>query len=288
MGRNPGGMRNISMAVILSARSCLLCFLLTFACASFASELRFDGQFVQGGLITGYTVPGARVTFDERNVRVSGDGVFLIGFGRDAKPESTLEIAFPDGRKTARRLEIAKRNYKIQRIDGLPPRKVTPKPEDMKRIHKEAALIKTARQRDEPRTDFLGGFIWPAMGRISGVYGSQRVLNGVPRRPHFGVDVAAPVGTPVVAPTDGVVTLAQPDMFFSGGTLVIDHGHGLSSSFLHLSEVLVKTGDRIKKGDLIARIGATGRVTGAHLDWRMNLFEARIDPQLLVGEMPEK
>ncbi|MDH3314877.1 MAG: M23 family metallopeptidase [Gammaproteobacteria bacterium] len=276
------------MAVILSARSCLLCFLLTFACASFASELRFDGQFVQGGLITGYTVPGARVTFDERNVRVSGDGVFLIGFGRDAKPESTLEIAFPDGRKTARRLEIAKRNYKIQRIDGLPPRKVTPKPEDMKRIHKEAALIKTARQRDEPRTDFLGGFIWPAMGRISGVYGSQRVLNGVPRRPHFGVDVAAPVGTPVVAPTDGVVTLAQPDMFFSGGTLVIDHGHGLSSSFLHLSEVLVKTGDRIKKGDLIARIGATGRVTGAHLDWRMNLFEARIDPQLLVGEMPEK
>ncbi len=277
----------MSISVVLSARRCLLSVLLTFACSISASELRFEGQFVQGGLITGYTVPGARVTFDGRNVRVSGDGVFLIGFGRDARPESTLEIAFPDGRTSARRLEIAKRNYKIQRIDGLPPRKVTPRPEDMKRIREEAARLKIARQRDEPRTDFLGGFIWPAVGRISGVYGSQRILNGVPRRPHYGVDVAAPVGTPVVAPADGVVTLAQLDMFFSGGTLLIDHGHGLSSSFLHLSEVLVKTGDRIKKGDLIARIGATGRVTGAHLDWRMNLFEARIDPQLLVGEMPE-
>lgn len=276
------------MAIGINARRGLLWVLLTIACSISASELRFEGQFVQGGLVTGYTVPGARVTFDGRAVRVSGDGVFLIGFDRDAKPESTLELAFPDGRMAAHRLEVAKRNYEIQRIDGLPPRKVTPKPEDMKRIREEAALVKIARQRNEPRTDFLGGFIWPAVGRISGVYGSQRILNGVPRRPHFGVDVAAPVGTPVVAPANGVVTLAHPDMFFSGGTLVIDHGHGLSSSFLHLSRVLVKAGDRVKKGDLIGRIGATGRVTGAHLDWRMNLFGARIDPQLLVGEMREK
>lgn len=275
------------MSVMFGPRSRLICVLLTFACASFASEIGFDGRFMQGGLVTGYTVPGARVFFDGREVRVSDDGIFLIGFGRDAKPESTLEVAFPDGRTTQRRLEVARRDYKIQRIDGLPPRKVTPGPEDLKRIREEAVLVRAARQRDNPRTDFRTGFIWPAVGRISGIYGSQRILNGEPRRPHFGVDVAAPVGTPVVAPADGVVTLAHPDMFFSGGTLVIDHGHGLSSSFLHLSEVLVEVGQRVKQGETIARIGATGRVTGAHLDWRMNLFDARIDPQLLVGEMPE-
>lgn len=274
-------------SVAFRARGCLACALLTLAFSSFASELRFEGKFVQGGLVTGFTEPGARVTFDGRKVRVSDDGVFLIGFGRDAKAQSTLEIAFADGRNSERRIKVARRDYKIQRIDGLPPRKVTPKAEDLKRIREEYALVKAARRRDDPRTDFLRGFIWPAVGRISGVYGSQRILNGEPRRPHFGVDVAAPVGTPVVAPADGVVTLAHPDMFFSGGTIVIDHGHGLSSSFLHLSEVLVKEGKRVKQGELIARIGATGRVTGAHLDWRMNLFDARIDPQLLVGEMPE-
>lgn len=269
----------------LRARGCLACALLMFAYSTAASELHFEGKFVQGGLVTGYTVPGSRVNFDGRNVRVSEDGVFLIGFGRDAKPESTLEIVFPDGSRSVRRVEVARRNYKIQRIDGLPPRKVTPKAEDLKRIREEYALVKAARRRDDPRTDFLRGFIWPAVGRISGVYGSQRILNGEARRPHFGVDVAAPVGTPVVAPADGLVTLVHPDMFFSGGTIVIDHGHGLSSSFLHLSEVLVKEGQRVERGDLIARIGATGRATGAHLDWRMNLFDARIDPQLLVSEM---
>ncbi len=265
---------------------CLAWALLALAFSASAGELRLEGNFVQGGLVTGFTEPGARVTFDGRDVRVSEDGVFLIGFGRDAKPEANLEIAHPDGRKAQRAVKIARRQYKIQRIDGLPPRKVTPTAQDLKRIRLENALVKTARQRDDPRTDFLRGFIWPAKGRISGVYGSQRILNGQPRRPHFGVDVAGPVGTPVVAPADGVVTLVHPDMFFSGGTLVIDHGHGLSSSFLHLSEVLVREGQRVNQGDLIARIGATGRVTGAHLDWRMNLFDTRIDPQLLVGDMP--
>ncbi|HSS65822.1 MAG TPA: M23 family metallopeptidase [Gammaproteobacteria bacterium] len=278
-------MTHILLSAVSSARSCVACLLLTLAFSLSASEVRLEGQFVQGGLVTGFTKPGARVTFEGRNVRVSEDGVFLIGFGRDAKPDATLEIAFPDGRKSSRRLEVARRDYRIQRIDGLPPRKVTPKPEDLKRIREEYALVKAARRRDDPRTDFLRGFIWPAVGRISGIYGSQRILNGEPRRPHFGVDVVAPVGTPVVAPADGVVTLVHADMFFSGGTLIIDHGHGLSSSFLHLSKVLVKERQQVKQGELIARIGATGRVTGAHLDWRMNLFDTRIDPQLLVGAM---
>lgn len=285
MGRDEARPRTILKPVALRARGALACLLLTLAFAASASDLRFEGKFAQGGLVTGFIQPGARVTIDGRAVRVSEDGVFLLGFSRDAKLESTLEIFFPDGRKSERRLKITRRNYKIQRIDGLPPRKVTPNAEDLKRIRKEYALVKAARRRDDPRTDFLPGFIWPASGRISGVYGSQRILNGEPRTPHFGVDVAAPVGTPVVAPAAGVVTLVHPDMFFSGGTLIIDHGHGLSSSFLHLSEVLVKEGQRVEQGEPIARIGATGRVTGAHLDWRMNLFDARIDPQLLVGTM---
>lgn len=252
-----------------------------------AGTLRLDGSLVQGGLVVGRASPGSRIELDGRRVRVSDAGVFLLGFGRDAPPLASLLVTFPDGRQESRRLEIAKRSYKIQRIEGLPPRKVTPTEEDMVRIRREYAAVKKARSRDDPRTDFLTGFMWPAKGRISGVYGSQRILNGEPRRPHFGVDVAAPVGTVVHAPADGVVTLTHDNMFFSGGTLILDHGHGLSSSFLHLSAILVKEGDRVRRGEPIAKIGATGRVTGAHLDWRMNLWDRRLDPQLLVEPMPE-
>ena len=146
----------------------------------------------------------------------------------------------------------------------------------------------SARNRRDERTDFAGSFEWPATGRISGVYGSQRVLNGEPSRPHFGLDIAAPTGTPVYAPADGIVTLAHPDMYFSGGTMILDHGHGLSSSFLHLSEILVESGTQVNQGDLIARIGASGRASGPHLDWRMNWLDRRVDPRPLVAgkEMP--
>jgi murein DD-endopeptidase MepM/ murein hydrolase activator NlpD len=250
-----------------------------------AGKLELQGEPVQGALIIGRTEPGSTVKIDGAAVRVSKDGVFLLGFGRDAPGKARLDAVFPDGSRTGRDLLVAKRTYKVQRIDGLPPKKVTPSEEDMVRIRKEYALIRNARDRDDAREDFLGGFEWPARGRISGVYGSQRILNGVPRRPHFGVDVAAPVGTLVYAPADGLVTLAHNDMFFSGGTLIVDHGHGLSSSFLHLNAILVKEGDRVRQGDPIAKIGATGRVTGPHLDWRMNLMGARLDPQLLVGPM---
>jgi len=157
---------------------------------------------------------------------------------------------------------------------------------DYQRIRRDSAAVKQARERDDPRADFLSGWIWPVEGPISGVYGSQRVLNGKPRRPHFGVDIAMPVGTLVKAPADGLVTLAHPDMFYSGATLIIDHGHKLSSTFLHLSRILVEVGDRVRQGEVIAEVGKSGRVTGAHLDWRMNLRQARIDPQLLAGPMP--
>lgn len=260
--------------------------LIGFSVTSSALELSLEGELTQGGLLQGLTGPGSKVSVNSTPVRVSPDGWFLVGFGRDEPGPVTLEVIAPDGEVEKRYLEIVSRQYKIQRIDGLPPKKVTPDEEHLKRIQAETALVKATRKRDDPRTDFLTGFIWPAQGPISGVYGSQRVLNGEPRRPHFGVDIAAPTGTPVAAPADGVVTLAHPDMFFSGGTIVVDHGHGLSSAFLHLSKILVTEGQVLRRGDFIGEIGATGRVTGAHLDWRMNLFERRIDPALLVGPMP--
>jgi murein DD-endopeptidase MepM/ murein hydrolase activator NlpD len=255
------------------------------AVCALGSTLTLDGEPVQGALLIGRTDPGSSVKIDGRSVRVSDGGVFLLGFGRDASATARIDVVFPDGTREQRELRVAKRKYDVQRVDGLPPRKVTPSEEDMVRIRSDIALVKKARNRNDAREDFLRGFRWPARGRISGVYGSQRILNGQPRRPHFGVDIAAPVGTLVHSPTDGIVTLAHADMFFSGGTLIIDHGHGLSSTFMHLNAILVKEGDRIRQGDAIAEIGATGRVTGPHLDWRMNLRGKRLDPQLLVGRM---
>jgi murein DD-endopeptidase MepM/ murein hydrolase activator NlpD len=247
--------------------------------------LELDGEFKQGALIIGRVDPGATVKIDGNGVRVSKDGVFLLGFGRDAGKNARLDVVFPDGSRAHRDLQVAKRSYRVQRVDGLPPDKVTPSEEDMVRIREEIALVKKARDRNDAREDFLRGFTWPLKGRISGVYGSQRILNGEPRRPHFGVDIAAPVGTIVRAPADGIVTLTHEDMFFSGGTLIVDHGHGLSSTFMHLNAVLVKEGSRVRQGDPIAEVGATGRASGPHLDWRMNLVGSRLDPQLLVPPM---
>jgi murein DD-endopeptidase MepM/ murein hydrolase activator NlpD len=248
--------------------------------------LELDGPLQQGGLVKGRTEPGARVLFNGRQIRISKEGLFLIGFGRDAKPESTLKVILPNGSHQIRKLKIAQRQYQIQYIKGLPSRKVTPRSEDLARIREEAAMVRGARELDDPRTDFLSGFIWPVQGVISGVYGSQRILNGQPRNPHYGVDIVAPAGTLVRAPADGMVTLTHPNMFLSGGTLILDHGHGLSSAFLHLRRILVKQGEQVIQGKPIAEVGATGRVTGAHLDWRINLFQTRLDPQLLVAPMP--
>lgn len=251
-------------------------------------SLSLEGPMVQGGLVQGKTAPGAKVWVDGRKVRVSPQGMFLVGFGRDASPTVKLAIIWPNGKKEHRVLSVKKRKYKIQRINGLPPRKVNPHKGDLARIQEDARLAKAARKLDAPRTDFEDGFIWPVVGKITGVYGSQRILNGEPRRPHFGVDISGAIGTPVKAPAGGVVTLAHPNMFFSGATLILDHGHGLSSTFLHLNKILVMTGDHITQGDVIAELGESGRATGPHLDWRMNLFAQRIDPQLLVGPMPAK
>ena len=251
-----------------------------------ADALELQGDPVEGGLVFGKAPPGSAVQFDGERIRVSPRGDFLLGFSRDADRESVLEIRYPDGTRERKVLAVAQRDYEVQKIDGLPPRKVTPDAKDMRRIRREQALINEARKRDDARTDYLAGFVWPTSGRISGVYGSQRILNGKPKRPHFGVDIAAPTGTPVRAPAPGFVSLVAQDMYFTGGTVMVDHGHGLSSVFIHMSKVLVKQGEVVRQGDLLGEVGATGRATGPHLHWGMNLFNRRIDPQLLVGPMP--
>ncbi|MEE8274951.1 MAG: M23 family metallopeptidase [Alphaproteobacteria bacterium] len=264
----------------------LLPALLLAPALAVAGQFTLDGPLIQGGLLRGVTEPGAEVTFEGRRVRVSAQGLFIVGFGRDDEGPFTLEVRHADGTTTHRHLDIEKRDYRIQRIDGLPPKMVTPDAEALARIRRENARIAEARARDTPEALFAGGFAWPVEGPISGVYGSQRVLNGEPRRPHFGVDVAAPAGTPVKAPADGIVALAEEDLYYTGGTVMLDHGHGLTSVYSHLSAVTVTVGERVRQGEVIGRVGATGRVTGAHLDWRVNWFKTRLDPALLVPPMP--
>ena len=243
---------------------------------------------IQGGLLIGTTDVANRVWLDNKKVRVANDGTFIIGFGRDTTSVE-LRVQLENGEQEVQTIAVQSRQYKIERVDGLPPSKVNPKGEAvLKRIRAESKQVKAVRARDDDRQDFSDGFIWPAKGRISGVYGSQRILNGEPKWPHFGIDIAAPTGKPVVAPAPGIVTMAHSNMYYSGGTLIIDHGHGLTSTFLHLSKILVKVGDKVDQGSLVAKIGATGRVTGPHLDWRMNWFNVRLDAELLVKAQGNK
>jgi murein DD-endopeptidase MepM/ murein hydrolase activator NlpD len=264
----------------VSLRGALVAGLLLLAMPAQAGDPMFMGPFVQGGLVQGRVPPGAKVTLDGRTVRVGPDGDFLIGFGRDAKG-AALGITYADGRSETRDLVVEKRNWLVQRVDGLPQQTVTPNEEELQRIRAEGALAREARRIDSAEPLFRAGFIWPAVGPISGVYGSQRILNGEPRAPHYGVDIAVPPGTPVVATADGTVTLAY-DMLLSGKTLIVDHGYGLSSVYYHLSEITVAPGARVRQGEMIGRVGATG-----HLHWGMNLFDIRLDPALLVPPMPQ-
>ena len=250
-------------------------------------SLELDGAMVQGGVVFGVTRPGSRLTQDDQPVPVSDAGDFVIGFDRQAPGESKLRVELPGGGSMERTLKIAQRTYAVERIDGLPQEKVTPAPELEQRIGRERALVKEARNLVDERTDYVNGFEWPVTGRISGVYGSQRILNGEPKWPHYGVDIARPEGTPVAAPADATVILAHPDMFYSGATLIMDHGQGFSSTFLHLQKILVKQGQRVERGEIVGLLGASGRATGPHLDWRMNLRGKRVDPAMVVGPMPE-
>ena len=257
--------------------------LLPFAASA---EVVLSGDPIQGGLVQGRAAPGSSIALDGKPVAVAPDGLFVLGFGRDAKPGAVLAVRAPDGRVETRALTVRQREYRVSRVDGLPDRTVTPKPEDMKRIAAERELIAAARRAITDDAHFREGFLWPAQGRISGVYGSQRILNGEPRRPHFGVDIAAPSGTPVVAAADGVVALSHEDMFFTGKTVLIDHGLGVGTTYVHLSAIEVKQGQSVRRGQRIGRIGQTGRATGPHLHWGLTWRGLQLDPALLVGPMP--
>lgn len=252
-----------------------------------ASELHFEGELIQGGLVRGQVAPGSAVRLDGRELRVSEDGWFVFGFDRDAPGHAELVVRDPDGLETRRRLEVATRTYQIQRIDGLAPRQVTPSEQDLARIQADAKLIEAAQRRDGDGLGFTEPVAWPAIGPLSGIYGSQRILNGEPRSPHRGLDVAAPAGTPVGAMASGVVSLAEPDMYYTGGTVMIDHGHGLQSIYVHLQDVLVEVGQEVAQGATLGTVGATGRATGPHLHWGVYWFDRVLDPALLVGPMPE-
>ena len=243
-----------------------------------------ETQLTPGGIFLGQAHPDSQVIFQQRQVRVSRGGQFILGFGRDAGLTQTFKVIAPDGTEKIHTLELKPRTYQEQRLTGIARKYVAPAREVMERIRAESRRVLEARGYDSNQEDFLKGFDWPVKGRISGVYGSRRVYNGKPGRPHFGLDVAVPVGTPVKAPASGVVRLAEDDLYYSGGTIIIDHGHGVSSSFLHLSEVTVKHGQEIRRGQVIGAVGATGRVTGPHLDWRYNWFDQRLDPALLTRD----
>lgn len=253
-----------------------------------AEPLELPDKVMQGGLVIGRIASvdvNATVALGERTLRVSPDGVFLFGVGRDDEGPIEVTVHFTDGRRATQTLAVVGRDWQTQRVDGLPPQTVTPDPEIAARIAREQAQVAAARSRDDARKDFRFGFIRPVEGgRISGVYGSQRILNGRPRAPHYGLDIAAPTGTPIVAPAAGIITFADADLFLTGGTVLLDHGHGLSSSFLHMSAIDVEVGQSVDQGERIGAIGATGRATGPHLHWGLNWFEVRLDPALLLQD----
>lgn len=250
------------------------------------SAIIWQGSWQQGSLLLGQIKPSHSISYAGEPIKTTADGRFLFGLGRNAEQLSSFTISSPSGISTKVQYPVAKREYQIQRIEGVPQSTVTPPAEQLQRIKSDSALVIRARREVTDKTDFLEGFIKPLEGPKTGVYGSQRFYNGVPKSPHYGVDYAAPTGTKVIAPAAGVVRLAHKDLFYSGGTLIVDHGHGLSSTFLHLSDILVSEGGRVERGDAIALVGATGRATGPHLDWRMNWRNVRVDPELVLEALP--
>ncbi len=247
-----------------------------------ARATRLPASAPQGALVLGNTHPAATVEYAGRTLRVTPYGTFAFGIGRDAAGEAVLRIRQPATTWIEHRVAITPRDWPIERIDGVPPSTVDPPPAIAARIQREQALVVAARVRDDSGVGFTQHFVWPVEGRISGRFGNQRVYNGTPKSPHSGMDIAAANGTPVRAPASGIVTFAAPDLYLTGGTLLLDHGHGVSSNFLHLSRIDVRVGDRIEQGQGVGAVGATGRATGPHLHWGMNWFDVRIDPLLVL------
>jgi len=247
------------------------------------SAAEFNGKFIQGHFIIGKTDPNSNVKIDKKQIRVSKDGYFAFGLARDRKYDVVITIE-KNGVKEKITKRVQKRKYNIQRIDGLEEKMVTPPEEVYERIKKDNKLIAKARAVDTSLDYFKIKFLIPVDNAIiTGVYGSQRILNGKPKWPHYGLDFAQKEGTPVKAMINGTVTLAEPDLFYTGGTLIFDHGHGVSTLYMHMNKIFVKKGQKVEQGDIIGTVGSTGRATGAHLDVRLNWFDIRLDPATVLN-----
>ena len=258
-----------------------LFFLIILFSTTHLNAIEFKGKFLQGHYIIGITDPSSKIIIDKKEVRVSKDGYFVFGIDRDRKFDVTITKVF-DGKKEKFIKKVLKRKYNIQRIDGLEESKVTPPESVYKRIKKENNKIGEARAINSNLPFFKDQFIMPVKGIISGVYGSQRILNGKPKWPHYGIDIAAKQGTEIKSSGAGVVTMAEDDLYYTGGTVIMDHGHGISTIYSHLETVLVSVGDKINQGDIIGTVGSTGRSTGPHLDFRINWFQTRLDPMSVL------
>jgi murein DD-endopeptidase MepM/ murein hydrolase activator NlpD len=260
--------------------------ILMLASPVLADDLILTGPMEQGALIRGRADPGARVILNGHPLRVAPDGAFIFGFSRNAPKHAALDVSFADGVHANRTLSVAARIYPIQRINGLPKNEVSPNPETLKRIVENIKMIRAVHSTNSDLPDFETPLHWPVVGTITGVFGSQRVLDGKPRAPHAGVDIAAPTGTPVKAPAGGVVTLAASDFVLDGGIVVIDHGYGLSTLYIHLSQIAVHKGEHVTQDQVIGRVGQTGRATGPNLHWGVYWYETALDPALVAGPMP--
>ena len=258
----------------------LLLIAILYSTNVFAVE--FKGKFLQGHFIIGLTDPGSKIIIDKKEVRVSDDGFFVFGIDRDRKYDVTI-TKIANGKKEKITKKIIKRKYNIQRIDGLEESKVTPPEEVYARIKSENNKIGEARAINSDLPFFKDQFIMPVKGIISGVYGSQRILNGKPKWPHYGIDIAAKQGTMIKSSAEGIITMAEDDLYYTGGTIIMDHGHGISTIYSHLETVLVSVGDKINQGDVIGTVGSTGRSTGPHLDFRINWFQTRLDPMSVLN-----
>ena len=257
-------------------------FVIIFFTTTQINAIEFKGKFLQGHYIIGITDPSAKIIIDKKNVKVSSDGYFVFGIDRDRKFDLVI-TKITNGKKEKIVKKILKRKYNIQRIDGLEESKVTPPESVYKRIREENNKIGEARAINSDLSFFKNQFIMPVEGIISGVYGSQRILNGKPRWPHYGIDIAAKKGTLIKSSGSGVVTMAEDDLYYTGGTIIMDHGHGISTIYSHLETVMVSIGDKINKGDIIGTVGSTGRSTGPHLDFRLNWFQTILDPMSILN-----
>jgi len=266
--------------------SAILLILATAPHTAAAQTFTLDRPVAQGALVFGRTVPGAKVVLEGRALQVTHDGRFVFGVDRDAKQPLKITLTYPGQRSETTYLPVKPRVWNRQYITGIPPALVTPPPALMKRLEREYFLVRRVRKADSNLTHWTQKLQWPARGRVSGIFGSQRFYNGKPRSYHSGVDVAVPQGWKVRAPIGGIVSLTHEGLYFAGKTVMVDHGHGVQSSFIHLSRILVKKGDQIRQGQVIGLVGRTGRATGAHLHWSMSWFQTRIDPRRVVGPMP--